>query len=459
MKLKEIKKLQEKKLRKFITLVYHFHPYYRRLFKTLNLRPEDIRTLDDLRKLPFTNKSDWVGNEQNFILQPNKRIYKFLSWKDKILFLVNRNKAMERMNYEFLPATFFVTSGRTGNSAPCFYTRHDFEIIKNATIKALQPMIRSLKNKLRLQIMFPYAPHLAFWHTVFGWLGESDVFAAVLGAGRTNTQIELMEKLKTNVLAGMPSYINYFSQIAKENGAFSSVRYIIVGGEYLTDAMKKRIKNNFSSIGPEPRIIQTYASTESKAALFELSENDGYVIDPKLHLWEVVDPKTGENVGFDEKGVIVFTHLSFTGTVFLRYWTDDIVTKGLTYENGFLKLKGHIHRRTDTKMIVTKVKGTLIDMPSLENLIAGLKEIKEYQIIISKKNPNDKFSLDELIIKLSLKKRYERVKEKIVKKVEELVKDYYEITPKVKVKPFNELVEEVFQKLKGMHVVDMRPKF
>jgi len=455
MKLEEIRKLQNKKLRGFIRLVYKFHPFYRRLFKKLNLKPDDIRTVEDLRKIPFTKKSDWVDKEKEFILYPTKEIKNFLSIKDKILYLIDKDKVVNKISYEFLPATFFATSGRTGNSAPCFYTRYDFDRIKESTLKVLNPIIEKLERKIRMQVLFPYAPHLAFWHTVFGWLAEPTTFSIFLGAGRTNLQVELMERFKVNVLLGMPSYVHYFSEIAKERNVKSYVKYIMLAGEYLPESMRERIKDNFASIGYEPIILRGYGSTESKVAIFELEENDGYVIDPNLHVWEIVDPKTGEPVDYGEEGMLVFTHLDFRGTVFLRYWTDDIASEGLVYEDGTLKIKGDIYRSDDVKNITTKVKGTLVNMLALENLIASLREVKEYQILITREKSR-KISLDELIIKLSLKKRYERLKKKISKKIENLVKDYFEITPKIKFVHFEKLAEEIFQKLKGMHVVDLR---
>lgn len=455
MKLEEIKKLQNKKLRGFIRLVYKFHPFYRRLFKKLNLRPEDIKTTEDLRKIPFTKKDDWVDKEKEFILFPTEEIKNFLSIKDKLLYLIDRDKVVNKISYEFLPATFFATSGKTGNSAPCFYTRYDFDRIKESTLKVLNPIIEKLERKIRMQVLFPYAPHLAFWHTIFGWLAEPTSFSIFLGAGRTNLQVELMEKFKVNVLLGMPTYVNYFSEIAKERNVRSYVKYILLAGEYLPKSMKERIKDNFASIGYEPIILRGYGSTESKVAIFELEENGGYVADPNLHIWEIVDPKTGEPLDYGEEGMIVFTHLDFRGTVFLRYWTDDIASEGLVYEDGMLKIKGDIYRSSDVKNIITKVKGTLINMLALENLIASLREVKEYQILI-KREKSRKISLDELIIKLSLKKRYEKLKKKISKKIENLVKDYFEITPKIKFVPFERLSNDLFQKLKGMHVVDLR---
>jgi len=128
----------------------------------------------------------------------------------------------------------------------------------------------------------------------------------------------------------------------------------------------------------------------------------------------------------------------------------------MIYEDGQLKLVGDIYRISDIVPIETKIKGTLVNTLSLENLLSSLKEVKEYQVIITRSEMRRHFGLDEMIIKISLHQRYLKMRERIVKKVQELVKDYFEITPKVKIVPFEKIVNEVFEKLKGMHVVDLR---
>jgi ABC-type uncharacterized transport system ATPase subunit len=128
----------------------------------------------------------------------------------------------------------------------------------------------------------------------------------------------------------------------------------------------------------------------------------------------------------------------------------------MIYEDGYLKLIGDIYRESDIVPIETKVKGTLINTLSIENLLNSMKEIKEYQVVINRKQSKKHFGLDEMIIKISLHERYLRMREKVVKKVQELIKDYFEITPKVKIVPFEKIVNDVFEKLKGMHVVDLR---
>ena len=120
MSLQELEKLQIKKLRGFLRLVYNFHPRYRRLMKNLHLKPEDFKKFEDLKKFPLTYKNDWVGRERDFILTPNKKVLKYVGLKEILKSVFDREKLKERIKYEYLPATFFATSGRTENSAPVF---------------------------------------------------------------------------------------------------------------------------------------------------------------------------------------------------------------------------------------------------------------------------------------------------------------------------------------------------
>ena len=206
-----------------------------------------------------------------------------------------------------------------------------------------------------------------------------------------------------------------------------------------------------------PKVIRTYASTESKVAIFEYYENGGYVINPNLHIWQVVDSKTGETLDYGESGVIVFTHIDFRGTIFLRYWTDDHLKGGIIYEDGMLKMVGDIYRVSDEKELqIIKVKGTLINTIALENVLNGIEEIREFQVLITKKDPSDKFSLDELIIKISPRKNFEDSTKKIIAKIRNIIRDYFEITPKVGIEDFEVLVENIFGKLKGTKVLDLR---
>ena len=279
MNLNDIERYQMKKFRWFLKRIYDFHPYYGKLLRKLKLKPNNFKTLKDLDKIPFTKKPDWVGKEKDFILTPNqKKIIHYISPWDMLLFVFKKEKFMQEIKYEYAPATFFATSGRTGTPSTCFYTRYDFELIAKQGNISTRHMVEELDNNVRLQIMFPYAPHLAFWHATFGWLNNSHIFATLLGSGRTRLQASLLDKFKINAIMGMPSYVKYFSEVAIEENTKSYVRYIILGGEAAQKALVKRIKDNFGSLGTVPTVIRTYALTESKVAIFENEEDGGYII-------------------------------------------------------------------------------------------------------------------------------------------------------------------------------------
>ena len=148
-------RLQNKKLRQFMKLIYFHHPYYRRIMKKQKIKPSDIKNRDDLRKFPITTKIPLRKNPRDFILQPKQEdIKKTLTSKQKLSALRNMQKFKEKMFEEYYPTTFFGTSGRTGNSTPAFLTRYDLEIIRENTMALLERVTRDVEKPIA-QNMFP----------------------------------------------------------------------------------------------------------------------------------------------------------------------------------------------------------------------------------------------------------------------------------------------------------------
>ncbi len=454
-------RLQEKKLRHFIKLVYYHHPYYRRLMKKLRLTPSDIKKKEDLRKLPITTKIPLRKNPKQFILQPKQEdLKKTLTTRQKLSALKNMQAFKEKMMEEFYPVTFFATSGRTGNSTPAFLTRYDLKIIRENTKALIQRITRDIKKPIA-QNMFPFAPHLAFWQMTFGIMDYPNTLWFTFGARRTEAQVNLMEKFKTNILAGMPTYIKRVSDVAKEMGIKSNVKKIVLGGEAAPEGMKKVIKDNFASIGKRPEIINAYGMTESKIAMMECREGSGIHIFPHLHIWELVDKKTMEPV--EEDGLLVFTHIDMRGTVFLRYLTGDFlkgrIEKGICPYCGSSapRIVGKIKRiiDMDKALNATKVKGVLIDLDVFDEIMSEIDNINQYQVIIKKENKYDPYSRDVVEIHIGPEKHVVNA-EGLVRKIKEKMKSKIEITPKVKVKSPDKIYEQVMGDLKGTRVIDKR---
>jgi phenylacetate-coenzyme A ligase PaaK-like adenylate-forming protein len=135
MDISTMKSMQERKLRNMVRLAYHHSPFYRRLFKENNLSPLDIKSIDDLKKIPFTKKEDLLEQPKDFILQPTEvTLRKTLptSTKLRAVFydkLMSMGKVTSELKEEYKPLMFVVSSGRaSGMPTPVFYTKKDLEI-------------------------------------------------------------------------------------------------------------------------------------------------------------------------------------------------------------------------------------------------------------------------------------------------------------------------------------------
>ncbi|MCD6404024.1 MAG: AMP-binding protein [Nanoarchaeota archaeon] len=461
--MKAIRRMQEKKLRGFVRLLYHHHPYYRRLMKKLKLTPGDIKKVDDLKKLPLTTKMELRENPKAFVLQPQRKtLRKTLSLRQKLSALLNMEKFKEKMKWEYAPVTFFASSGRAGTPTPAFMTRYDLELLKVNTMAAIKRITKGIKRPVG-QNMFPFAPHLAFWHVTLGVLDYQDMFWIAFGAGRTELQVDVMEKFKVNVIAGMPTFVKRISDVMVEKEKRSYVRRVVLGGESAPKGLVKAIKDNFSRNGPEPQVIQGYGLTESKMAILECREGSGYHIFPHIHIWELVDKNTFEPV--EEDGLIVFSHIDMRGTVFLRYLTGDflkgeIVEEECPYCGSMVpRIEGKIKRIVDMEKNLrsTKVKGTLIDLDVFDEILSEIEDIEQYQVIIKKENEYDPYSRDIVEIYVGPKKHVINIEE-LVRMVKEKVKSYTEITPRIKIKSPSQIFEEVMGPLKGVRVIDKRER-
>lgn len=435
--------------------------------KKKGLKPGDFNKASDLTKLPITYKKDVLKDPKKFILQPSKdELKKTLSIKQKLKGLINKERLKKELAKEYKPATFFSTSGRTGMPTPVFLTRHDLKQLRKYGVRDLVEYglnNSGIKNRIA-QNTFPFAPHLAFWFSYIVARHMPNTFFYSFGTGRTELQADMIEKFKITMLAGMPFYIKHLSDVAKEKKIKSKVKLILFGGEGAPKGMKERIIKNFQSIGPKPIIKMTYASSEMKAVLMECAEGSGYHIHPEMHYWEVIDKDKLEPVDYNKPGVLVFSHLNARGTVLLRYYTGDYTHKGITLDkcphcgSNQPRITNNIERLVDMNKGLTskKVKGNLLSLNAIDQVLSKISELKQYRVILTKKNPKDKFSLDELIIEAGFDKKVKN-KQKAVRELKKTFKAYTDITPKIRIKPPKEIYEKVMNTMKGVRVIDKRP--
>ena len=468
----KIEQLQNKKLRYFIQREIPFSPYYRNLFKKNGLKFTDIKTTEDLRKLPFTTKEDIAPTKKdparprNLILQPNEKLIKKYSSKFFLASLAVQKmfgqdpKAL--LEHSYKPIHIHFTTGRTSLPTPFLYSKRDIGNMREAG-KRMFDVFGISKEDTAINA-FPYSPHLAFWQT-YNATEAIGITCLHTGGGRIMTTkkiIGAIQRMKASVLTIMPGYCYHLLQTASESKAdLSSIKTIILGGERIPKGLTDKLKQILAELGAKKtRILSTYAFTEGKTAWGQCDEDTGYHLYPDFEFIETVD-KHGDNVEGDE-GEIVYTALDWHGSVVLRYRTGDI-TKGL-YTNKCIhcsrtvpRIDPYIQRKTDfTNFTLTKVKGVLINLNEFFPFLMGHKYVEEWQVEI-KKRKNDPYEVDELILYIAPKKGVNMYNLK--KELKDTIRDTFEVTPQILELSKKVLLDKLGMEteLKEKRIVDNRP--
>lgn len=481
---KELKELQSRKLRFFITRqLYPFSPYYRALFDKHKINPRYIRSQEDLRIIPFTSKEDLIPRKDNpqhfrdFILQPDEKSIKKYWPKNKLLCLAlqklakGRDYVKEKLNKEYRPIFLTATTGTTNQPVSFLYSNFDLCNLQIYGFRLLEVFAAAEDD--RAVNMFPYAPHLAFWQTVFAGIAHNN-FVLSTGGGKimgTQGNIDAILKVSPAVIIGEPNYLYHVLRTAKESGRdFSPVRKVVLGASRVPIGFKEKIVSLLAAMGAKDvYILGTYGFTEAKCAWGEcptaLNFSSGYHTYPDREIFEIIDPVTGEVKNPGEDGELVYTDMDARGSCVVRYRTGDIVKGGITYQKcpyckrTVPRISTDISRVANIKDLrLSKVKGTLVNLNNLSSILESQKGIEEWQIEIRKKD-NDPFEVDELFIYLSVSAGTDQaaLKEHIKKEILAVT----EVSPnEIIILSQREMLERVGmeQLHKAKRVVDTRPK-
>ncbi len=470
----EIGSLQNKKLASFMRHQAPYIPYYRKLFRNQGLRFADIRTTEDLVKIPFTFKEDIAptdtepGRPRDFILQPDEKLIRKIAPKRELIKILAKKLAQrdvrKDLEWEYKPIHTHFTTGRSAAPTAFTYSARDLEFLKESGSRMF-----GVTGLTRDQIAingFPYAPHLAFW-LAYHALEKVGMTSLQTGGGKsmgTQKIINAIERTKANALIFMPGYAYYLLREAVQQGKdFSRVSHIIFGGERLSPGLREKVRELMRQLGaPEVKILATYAFTEGKTAWIQCAENSGYHLYPDIEFIELVD-KNGNRVGEDEEGEIVYTGLDWRGSTVIRYRTGDI-TKGITYRpcpycgRTVPRIHPDIQRKSEVKEFhLTKVKGQLVNLNNFYPVLSGMKDIEEWQVEIRKKD-NDAFGLDEVVIYVAPKSGVDE--NLLTQQIQQAVYQEAEVTPLVFMRSLPELLTQLGMEteLKELRIVDKRPK-
>ncbi|HJH30684.1 MAG TPA: phenylacetate--CoA ligase family protein [Methanosarcinaceae archaeon] len=350
MPVNELKELQEQKLKELVHYVYQHSPFYRNKFDDAVIGPQDIKTLDDIKKLPFTYKKDLRDTyPTGMFCVPNEHLVRF-----------------------------HVSSGTTGKPTIVGYTKNDIDQWSLSLARALTSI--GVGRGDVLQISYGYG---LFTGGLGMHYGAEEVGSTVLptSAGNTEKQLELMQDLGTTVLACTPSYMLFMNEAAKQEGISikddTKLRIGILGAEPWSGEMRARIEES-SGI----KAYDIFGTSELSGPLFtECTFQDGIHIWADQFLVEIIDPETGEQLPDGEQGELVITTLAKEALPLIRYKIGDLTIKtseickcGRTHPR-IMRVLG----RVDDMLII---RGINVFPGQIESVLMNIPEVGEHFMII-----------------------------------------------------------------------------
>jgi len=478
----QIRELQNQRLHSFInTHVYPFSPYYHKLFDEKKINPRHIRTKEDLKHIPFINKSDLIDKDnqqkfKDFILHPDKEKISRYWPKSRLLTMALKSLASGRrleddLAREYRPVFMTFTTGTTNSPVPFMYSRYDLDNLYASGGRMVE--LFDIKGDDRIMNLFPFAPHLAFWQTFFGAI-EADVFSLSTGGGKvmgTEGNLTALMRIKPSAILGVPSYVYHLVRFAQEKGYdLSFLKKIVLGAARVTSGYKQRLAEMLNAQGARNvYIFGTYGFTEARTAWAECpAENhlsSGYHLYPDKEIFEIIDPDSGEVKDDGADGELVYTSLDSRASVMLRYRTGDLIKGGITHEpcpycgRGTLRLSSDITRLSDNRDIhLSKVKGTLVNLSHFSEVLNDIPQVDEWQLEIRKHN-NDPYEVDEIVVYVT--PQAEAKQSVLTQLIKDKLTGSTEVAPnEIKFIPLHEMVKklELETANKEKRIVDTRPK-
>jgi phenylacetate-CoA ligase len=358
----QLGELQRDRLRTLAAYVYDRTGLYRERFDEAGVRPDQIRSLDDLRRLPFTRKSDLRDS------------YPFG------LFAVPREEVVR----------IHCSSGTTGKPTVVGYTRADVELFAEVNARSLAMLGAEPGMMLHNALGYGLFTGGLGYHYGAERLGMSVVPAS---GGMTERQLLLITDFRPDVITCTPSYALTLVQAFEKRGIGPdeiSLRYAAVGAEPWTESMRAEIDR-----GLGVRTSNTYGLSEviGPGVSSECIERNGSHIHEDHFLPEIVDPESGEQLPEGELGVLVLTTLTKQALPLIRYWTGDLTSlfsEPCSCGRTLVRMRP-IHGRTDDMLII---RGVNIFPSQVEDVLGGVPELSPHcQLVVSRTGTMDELEV------------------------------------------------------------------
>ena len=349
--------IQSRRLVKMVENCYNNVPLYKKRFDEMGLLPGDIKSIDDIHKLPFTYKTDLRDNYPfGMIAVPKEQLVRI-----------------------------HASSGTTGKQTVVGYTKNDIDVWAKGAARALVAAGATKSDYI----------HVSYGYGLFtGGLGLH-YGAEMLGAtaipvssGNTKRQVDILRDYGSDFLCCTPSYAMYIGETMRDMGIDPKtlkLRGGIFGAEAWSENMRREIEKIL-----DIKAYDIYGLSEiaGPGVSFECKEQTGMHINEDFFYPEIIDPKTGEQLPDGEYGELVFTCIGKEALPILRYRTRDICKlshKPCACGRNLVKLSKP-RGRTDDMLII---RGINVFPSQVEHVLLSLNMEPNYQIIVDRKNNLD----------------------------------------------------------------------
>jgi phenylacetate-CoA ligase len=366
----EIKQFQEQKLKEALSYLNEKSRYYQRTFKSNGIDINDINTIEDLQKVPFTEKKDLQLYNEDFLCCPKEKIVDYIT-----------------------------TSGTLGDPVTFGCTDKDLQRLAYNEKKSFECAGLHPGNILQLMTTIDkrFMAGLAYF------LGIRELGASIIRVGNGNPELQwdTIERIKPDSIMCVPSFILRLIQYAEENGIDyknSSIRRIIGIGEGLRDQnfnlnlLGQRIKSKW-----DVQLFATYSSTEMSATFSECEFGCGGHQHPELIIVEIIGDDN-KPVAEGEVGEIVITTLGVEGMPLLRFRTGDMACMHY-WKCRCGRNSARISPLVGRKNNMIKLKGTTLYPPAINDLLDNTDYVENYVVVVRDSDAGT----DEVLVRFGLK--------------------------------------------------------
>ena len=405
----EIKTFQEGLLKKQLVYLKDHSRYYQRMFEKNRIDIGEIRTIEDLARIPFTEKKDLQLYNEDFLCVPKNQIIDYIT-----------------------------TSGTLGD--PVTFGCSDADLDRLALNEAKSIVCAGLTKDSVVQLMTTLDKRFMAGMAYFLGLRKLGAGVIRVGNGIPELQWDTIRRMSPDTLMCVPSFILRLIQYAEEHNIDyrnSSVKRIIGIGEGLRkqDFSLNLLGQRIHEKWPEVQLFATYSSTEMAATFSECSFGQGGHIHPELIIVEIIG-EDNQPVPEGQAGEVVVTTLGVEAMPLLRFRTGDIAarrTEQCRCGRWSYRLTPLVGRKNN----MIKLKGTTLYPPAINDVLDNTPYVENYVVVVKQSAAGT----DEVVVKIGLKTPCtdEKMREDIIKMLKDSFRSRIRVAPNIELLPVEDI--------------------